>query len=178
MSDTWLRFPYAKKPYADSTLRNMTKAQLIQVIRDYEHNYAVLYEANERGIAAAEKMIQDRKKGHWIVTGKRERENTMPDNDCTEREGALYVERDRAINEVSRFLGYLDEDMVERLTIALKRLPSIDAVERKTGKWLPTRDADKLRCSNCDVIHLIAQYPHGDINYCPNCGAKMERANV
>lgn len=59
MSDTWLRFPYAKKPYADSTLRNMTKAQLIQVIRDYEHNYAVLYEANERGIAAAEKMIQD-----------------------------------------------------------------------------------------------------------------------
>lgn len=102
----------------------------------------------------------------------------MPDNDFTEREGALYIDRDRAMNEVSRFLGYLDSDMVERLTIALKRLPSIDAVERKTGKWLPTHDADKLRCSNCDVIHLIAQYPHGDINFCPNCGAKMEGANV
>ena len=37
-TDTWLRFPYAKKPYADSTLRNMTKAELIQIIRDYEHH--------------------------------------------------------------------------------------------------------------------------------------------
>ena len=58
MADTWLRFPYAKKPYADSTLRNMTKAELIQIIRDYEHNYAVLYEANERGIAYAEKRLK------------------------------------------------------------------------------------------------------------------------
>lgn len=61
MPDTWLRFPYAKKPYADGTLRNMTKAELIQIIRDYEHNYAALYEANERGVAYAEKkfMILD-----------------------------------------------------------------------------------------------------------------------
>lgn len=61
MPDTWLRFPCAKKPYADSTLRNMTKAELIQIIRNYEHNYAALYEANERGVAYAEKkfMILD-----------------------------------------------------------------------------------------------------------------------
>ena len=57
-NDTWLRFPYAKKPYADGTLRNMTKAELIQIIRDYEHNYAILYEANERGIAFAEKIFK------------------------------------------------------------------------------------------------------------------------
>lgn len=58
MDDTCLRFPYAKKPYADSTLWNMTKAELIQIIRDYEHNYAALYEANERVIAYAEKRIR------------------------------------------------------------------------------------------------------------------------
>ena len=58
MPDTWLRFPCAKKPYADGTLRNMTKAELIQIIRDYEHNYAALYEANERGIAFAEKKFK------------------------------------------------------------------------------------------------------------------------
>ena len=57
MAENWLRFPYAKKPYADSTLRNMTKAELIRIIRDYEHNYAALYEANERGIAYAEKKF-------------------------------------------------------------------------------------------------------------------------
>lgn len=55
--NNWLRFPYEKKPLADSTLRNKTKAELIQIIRDYEHNYAALYEANERGVAYAEKKF-------------------------------------------------------------------------------------------------------------------------
>ena len=47
-------------------------------------------------------------------------------------------------------------------------------LEQKHGQWLPTNDDNKKRCSRCDVIHLIAQYPHGQINYCPNCGAKMD----
>lgn len=45
----------------------------------------------------------------------------------------------------------------------------------KRGKWLPTSDDNKKRCSECDVITLIAQYPFGEANFCPNCGAKMER---
>ena len=40
--------------------------------------------------------------------------------------------------------------------------------------WLNTNDDNKKRCSNCDIIHFIAQYPSGDINWCPNCGAKMK----
>lgn len=56
----------------------------------------------------------------------------------------------------------------------LEGLPAADVVEVRHGRWIPTHDADKLRCSRCDVIHLIAQYPHGDINFCPNCGAKMD----
>lgn len=42
------------------------------------------------------------------------------------------------------------------------------------GRWMPTSDDNKKRCSGCDVIHLIAQYPHGQANFCPNCGAKMD----
>ena len=57
MAENWLRFPCAKKPCADGTLRNKTKAELIQIIRDYEHNYTALYEANELGIAYAEKKF-------------------------------------------------------------------------------------------------------------------------
>ena len=45
---------------------------------------------------------------------------------------------------------------------------------RRCGRWLPTSDENKKRCSVCDIIHLIAQYPHGQANYCPNCGAKMD----
>ena len=43
----------------------------------------------------------------------------------------------------------------------------------KRGTWENTNTPNQLRCSNCEIIHFIAQYPHGDINYCPNCGARM-----
>ena len=33
---------------------------------------------------------------------------------------------------------------------------------------------NQLRCNNCEIIHFIAQYPHGEINYCPNCGTRMD----
>lgn len=41
----------------------------------------------------------------------------------------------------------------------------------KRGKWENTSTPNQLKCSNCEIIHFIAQYPHGDIKYCPNCGA-------
>ena len=53
-------------------------------------------------------------------------------------------------------------------------VPDADVVPVRHARWIPTHDADKLRCSHCDVIHLIAQYPHGQINYCPNCGARCD----
>lgn len=55
----------------------------------------------------------------------------------------------------------------------IKGAPAVDAEPVRHGRWLPTNDDNKKRCSRCDVIHLIAQYPHGQANYCPNCGAKM-----
>ena len=41
------------------------------------------------------------------------------------------------------------------------------------GHWTQVDD-NKCRCSHCDIIALIGLYPHGDKNYCPNCGAKMD----
>lgn len=41
------------------------------------------------------------------------------------------------------------------------------------GYWTQV-DKNKCECSNCGIIVLIAVYPHGDKNYCPNCGAKMD----
>lgn len=54
----------------------------------------------------------------------------------------------------------------------IDKIPTADVVEVKHGEWLPTNDDNKKLCSRCDVIHLIAQYPNGQANYCPNCGAK------
>lgn len=44
------------------------------------------------------------------------------------------------------------------------------------GRWKQV-DETKCRCSRCDIIALICLYPHGDKNYCPNCGAKMDGAS-
>lgn len=43
------------------------------------------------------------------------------------------------------------------------------------AEWLPTRDDNKKECSNCRITHLIAQYPVGNANFCPNCGAIMNK---
>ena len=48
--------------------------------------------------------------------------------------------------------------------------PLVEIEERKVGKWIRV-DHTKVKCSNCDITHLIAQYPHGVIDYCPNCGS-------
>ena len=51
-----------------------------------------------------------------------------------------------------------------------KDCPLVEIEERKVGKWIRV-DHTKVKCSNCDITHLIAQYPHGVIDYCPNCGS-------
>ncbi len=52
----------------------------------------------------------------------------------------------------------------------LDNCPLVEIEERKVGKWIRV-DHTKVKCSNCDITHLIAQYPHGVIDYCPNCGS-------
>lgn len=54
---------------------------------------------------------------------------------------------------------------------AIEHLPPVTPIRPK-GHWIRV-SKDKLRCSECDVIHFIAQYPAGKIDWCPNCGADM-----
>ena len=61
-----------------------------------------------------------------------------------------------------------DDDVSESMD-KIKALPPVTST-RKVGKWIRV-DHTKVKCSNCDITHLIAQYPHGVIDYCPNCGS-------
>lgn len=83
-----------------------------------------------------------------------------------------YIRRGEAIEQFEDSTSAIPEKLAR---IRIKEIPAADVVEVRHGRWIPTHDADKLRCSRCDVIHLIAQYPHGEINYCPNCGARNNR---
>ena len=74
-------------------------------------------------------------------------------------------------------LGMMQMRMgAKELYKAVYDLPSVTP-ERKKGKWIRV-GRDKVKCSECEVVHFIAQYPCGTIDYCPNCGARMGSEEV
>lgn len=68
------------------------------------------------------------------------------------------------------------DDDNKRLHDRLNEILEIHKAEKRLkGKWIQI-DSTKCKCSKCDTITLIAQYPHGDKNFCPNCGADMRES--
>lgn len=91
------------------------------------------------------------------------------------------INRQAVLDYIYNDLGLGDEENgkdverqmeLEKSYRYVKSLPPA-VPQQKTGHWIRV-DKDKLRCSECEVIHLIGQYPNGKIDWCPNCGAKME----
>ena len=78
-----------------------------------------------------------------------------------------YIERELAQK-------ILADDYAYAAAKLLDTVPTADVQEVKHGTWENTNTPNQLRCSNCEIIHFIVQYPHGEINYCPNCGARMD----
>lgn len=68
----------------------------------------------------------------------------------------------------------VDDALHELLPKIIDDEPTLDYAPVKHGQWIETNDDTMKRCSECDVICLIAQYPHGKANFCPNCGARMD----
>lgn len=93
----------------------------------------------------------------------------MATDDCISRRAVL--------DYVDKMPSELTEDgrrMIRQRTLEeyiSDTLPPVMS-QPKMGRWIRV-DKDKLKCSECGVIHLIAQYPVGKIDWCPNCGAKM-----
>ena len=86
----------------------------------------------------------------------------------------VYIAKEEVKKDHQRWLGYIDQDMINRMNISIDNIPTEDVAPVIHAKWERV-DKNKVRCTNCEIIHLIAQYPHGEINYCPNCGAKMDK---
>lgn len=91
------------------------------------------------------------------------------------------VRRKDAINEIARWKGYLDEDMIARIQIGLKKLPSA----QRTGRWIDGKvkhiKNGELRnvreCSECGSSYFVYDYYNSvdeTPKFCPNCGARME----
>jgi len=85
------------------------------------------------------------------------------------------IRRQDAINEIARWYGYLDEDMILRIQTRLKKVPSAQP-ERKTGRiaYMPYFSeirGQKAICLSCDCQWRIAE--GGEDNFCPNCGVRL-----
>ncbi len=74
--------------------------------------------------------------------------------------------------------SFTDYSNYSNLWDAVDDMPAADVQLVKCGTWENTNKPNQLRCSNCEIVHFIAQYPHGDIKYCPNCGARMDGEQV
>ena len=65
--------------------------------------------------------------------------------------------------------------LVAYILSAVEKMPGVDVVERKSGKWMPIYDGNELGevyqsgvyCSECD------EELQSEPNFCPNCGSSM-----
>ena len=56
------------------------------------------------------------------------------------------------------------------LEMLLETQPTVDAVEVVHGRWIVENEAS-IRCSECCFNRASIKIP---MDYCPNCGAKMD----
>lgn len=82
---------------------------------------------------------------------------------------AEYIEREEYCEKHCR----CSNEYCDRVSCPIWKAPAVDVAPVVHGRWIQV-DATKCRCSHCDIIAFIALYPHGDKNFCPNCGAKMD----
>lgn len=70
-----------------------------------------------------------------------------------------------------KFIGPFD---VEHIIL---NTPKVDAVEVVHGHWID--HYTDIICSECgaeysdEIVFMNRDFKHSDLNYCPNCGAKM-----
>ena len=97
-------------------------------------------------------------------------------NEAVYREILMYI----GILTLSTIISMLVLFAFKAIITGIRKLKQIFSDRRRVrekhvvhGRWKQV-DETKCRCSRCDNIALICLYPHGDMNYCPNCGAKMD----
>lgn len=65
---------------------------------------------------------------------------------------------------------------------AIARTPTADVQEVRNGRWILPRkkgcvtydEVAYKECSECGEVTFLAKTKYSQMNYCPNCGAKMD----
>ena len=57
----------------------------------------------------------------------------------------------------------------------IARLPSVTPQEPKTGHWILDETDNSITCDKCGCLIWANDISNGEANFCPNCGAKMDK---
>lgn len=66
-------------------------------------------------------------------------------------------------------------NITQRIFDIISEIPAADVAEVRHGRWVYGED-DNIQCSVCGHdAYTEGDYRQVKTNYCPNCGAKMDR---
>lgn len=101
-----------------------------------------------------------------------------------------YIERETAENAIAAIMPTMNrpdgcgendhlifatQEMCVDAIQTIHNLPSTDVVPVRHGEWLTDENRDRTWCSVCNV-NCGVNYAQAieEMNYCPNCGARMD----
>lgn len=85
-----------------------------------------------------------------------------------------YIKRGEAFYAVSEEAGMLKKVVFDRIMKRLESIPSADVEPVRHGRYKSYENSYGWRCI-CSVCGCDFKAPmFGTVNYCPNCGARMD----
>ena len=104
------------------------------------------------------------------------------------------IEKERAVAEIGRWKGYIDDDMIARMQIGMRNIQPVSREEHRRihSKWALVEEFDaygggvikRWRCSNCGYVRKIkcfiddGQLEKPNTLFCEKCGAEMEEEDA
>jgi hypothetical protein len=99
-----------------------------------------------------------------------------------------YIEREALKEDIKNHFkklideGYVYDEIFDsnaEISRIIEAQPTADVAEVKHGKWIADRSSCvsvEFKCSKCSYSFVDGDpYAQCKLNYCPNCGAKMDK---
>lgn len=98
------------------------------------------------------------------------------------------ISRAEALKELTNVCCYNGDFLKEGIGILVKpdevayrlrNIPAVDAEPVRHGRWILNKHYGDYECSVCGEGNFRAwDFREHTMNYCPNCGAKMDKAKA
>ena len=92
---------------------------------------------------------------------------------------AEYIDREAALKRFEEIkqsgISLKDAIYIDGVMAVIETLPAADVEPVRHGEWVDTPNGTETICSYCKADWNVFDNDTYRFNYCPHCGAKMER---